>query len=494
MAILDGLDHRLDVIGAAVGARNPASSDLAGSSGGGRPDWGALLGGGAGGRADFRDLAADNGRPTNWTQLLGGGGARANFAGLLPDQNDSPLISGQMGHTKTPNDYLAQLQQYRYERDKQAADDEAAGKSSTMGNVLVERAPLDGVGVQGWLRQQAPNSPLVAAAPELVDYAQQKGVDPALLFGLLQKESASGSDNGQGTQRNNPGNIMAPGADPAHGVIKLEAYPTMVAGARAMVDTLAGYQQAYGAMFGRQLTATDMVAIYYVGPEAYKKYGLNANDAGGQGPGGNGTVSDYVARYVQPTQAAFQQFQKPTAATSGAKGGGTGYTAAWGGGDKPVTQEFGPTDFSQGNSIYDYGADYGVSGHTGVDVGLARGSKLYSPVAGTVLKAGGTGYFKDEDYGDPGDQAGRGELKIQLDNGDQIILGHTSAINVKVGQRVNPGDFVGLSGSANGDHLHYEVRVRDSSLSSGYRIVDPRKYFATHSGGGGGGGNGQFTP
>ncbi len=114
-------------------------------------------------------------------------------------------------------------------------------------------------------------------------------------------------------------------------------------------------------------------------------------------------------------------------------------------------------------------------GHPGYDIAMPMGTKLYSPVNGTVVTAGGSGYF----YNTPGEAhtPGTGELKIRLSNGDEVILGHMQTISVKVGDTVSPGTFVGGSGYVAGPHLHLEYRKKDSSCSSGYCIVDPTHYI-----------------
>ena len=172
-------------------------------------------------------------------------------------------------------------------------------------------------------------------------------------------------------------------------------------------------------------------------------------------------------------------------AAAGYQGTG-GMASIWGGGNGPITQQYGAVTPGIDQGIYGYGAAYGLAqGHTGDDIGLARGTKLYMPagLTGVVTTAGGTPYFRDEDYGDRG-TPGKGELRITLSNGDILILGHTSQINVGVGQQLKGGDFVGLSGSANGDHLHLEVRRRNPDGS--YSLIDPAVYFGGASGGGGG--------
>jgi len=149
-------------------------------------------------------------------------------------------------------------------------------------------------------------------------------------------------------------------------------------------------------------------------------------------------------------------------------------TSIWGNEDFPVSQEFGHTNFSvTHHSWYAYGANYGLDGyeHTGLDVGMPRGTALYSPVDGVIKIAGGTPYYTFYGNGQPG----VGELLIETENGNQVILGHLGRIAVEVGDEVEVGQFVGLSGGDNGDHLHLEAR--EVQPSGGYRIVDPRDSF-----------------
>ncbi|HET8632306.1 MAG TPA: M23 family metallopeptidase, partial [Thermomicrobiales bacterium] len=180
------------------------------------------------------------------------------------------------------------------------------------------------------------------------------------------------------------------------------------------------------------------------------------------------------AAYADLLLGLLRTYAGPPAVSAG---GGPGFQAIWGGGDEPITQEFGRTGFSDGNPIYGYGAAYGLPAgvHPGVDVGLPAGTPLYSPVDGVIVIAGGSGYYRDED--EAVDPATSGELRIRRPNGDLIILGHLRRIDVRVGQAVRTGQPVGLSGSANGPHVHVEVRVVDASLPSGYRIVNPRPYL-----------------
>ncbi len=170
-------------------------------------------------------------------------------------------------------------------------------------------------------------------------------------------------------------------------------------------------------------------------------------------------------------------------AMEGDSGGPLGGLAnIWRGAYFPISQEFGHTPFSIGNfAMYAYGLDYGLDGyeHPGIDIAMPAGTWLYSPVNGTVMIAGGVPYYTYYGNGAPG----VGELMIQEDDGNQVILGHMSAIAVQAGQRVVAGQFVGLSGGDNGDHLHLETRQLQPDGS--YRIVDPRQSFLAAELGGG---------
>jgi murein DD-endopeptidase MepM/ murein hydrolase activator NlpD len=149
-------------------------------------------------------------------------------------------------------------------------------------------------------------------------------------------------------------------------------------------------------------------------------------------------------------------------------------TAIWGYLDFPISQEYGHTPFSLSRpDWYWYGRFLGLDGyaHPGLDIGMPAGTPLYSPVNGTVTVSGGTGYYTFYGNGGPG----VGQLSIVTDEGHEVILGHMGRITVEAGDRVSVGQFVGLSGGMNGDHLHLETRERQAG---GYfRVVDPRGSF-----------------
>jgi murein DD-endopeptidase MepM/ murein hydrolase activator NlpD len=313
------------------------------------------------------------------------------------------------------------------------------------------------------------DSPLVTRADLLVALGRRFGLDPLLIVqwqgesGMATAAppvSANGPDNG--------GNLTWAAAEPyaaewgctpgatvsyPDGSYRFARCPSIEAGLGLWFAYVAGRYPA---------AAFPDLATY---AETYNSCAYPGNAANGFlcGAAYARHILDLLAAHAGPP--AFPD----------ASGGSLGLAAVWGGGPTKVTQEFGDTTYSDGNPIYDYGREYGVRGHTGLDVGVAAGTPLFTPVAGTVVIAGGSGVFRDETgLHDP---ATSGELRLRLDNGDLLILGHLSAIAVGVGQRLPAGAPVGRSGTANGPHVHVEVRVVDRALPSGYRIVDPRPYL-----------------
>lgn len=167
--------------------------------------------------------------------------------------------------------------------------------------------------------------------------------------------------------------------------------------------------------------------------------------------------------------------KSPPPAQPGASTTSRGFASIWGGGSAPITSEY---NESNGLALYDYGRAYGLDGvaHTGIDVGIAAGTRLYAPMGGKIVCVGGNGSSPDgSSCGFFGDSAGGvGRIQISLDDGSQLILGHCRSAVVGVGQRVEAGQHVGTSGSMNGPHVHVELRVKGGGTSSGWRLVDPR--------------------
>ncbi|MGD8278961.1 MAG: M23 family metallopeptidase [Gemmatimonadota bacterium] len=91
--------------------------------------------------------------------------------------------------------------------------------------------------------------------------------------------------------------------------------------------------------------------------------------------------------------------------------------------------------------------------HEGVDIAVPVGTAIAAMKAGTVVQAGALG-----DYG----------LAVILDHGGHTrsLYGHLSRLDVQVGERVEGGQRIGLSGqsgNASGPHLHFEILRRGRS-------------------------------
>lgn len=105
-------------------------------------------------------------------------------------------------------------------------------------------------------------------------------------------------------------------------------------------------------------------------------------------------------------------------------------------------------------------------GHTGMDLAVPTGTPIRAALPGTVTVSA---------Y----DQGGYGcYIMIDHGNGLSTLYGHNSQLLAQVGQTVEAGDIISLSGStgrSTGPHLHFEVRV------NGQR-TDPRAYLPPSGG------------
>ena len=101
-----------------------------------------------------------------------------------------------------------------------------------------------------------------------------------------------------------------------------------------------------------------------------------------------------------------------------------------------------------GGIISPFGMRWGRP-HLGVDIAANHGSPVVAAEAGTVLRAGYQG-----GYG----------LRLDINHGGGVVTryAHLSSTAVKVGQKVERGQFIGRAGSTGnttGPHLHFEVMV-----------------------------------
>lgn len=118
-----------------------------------------------------------------------------------------------------------------------------------------------------------------------------------------------------------------------------------------------------------------------------------------------------------------------------------------------ITSRFGARPASDTNGI-------GSTNHGGLDIGAPYGAPIYSAGAGTVTLA--------DWYGGYGNA-----VMIALDNGFTTLFGHMSSIGVSAGDRVAPGQMVGLVGStgnSTGPHLHYSIFLNGQP-------IDPAQFY-----------------
>jgi murein DD-endopeptidase MepM/ murein hydrolase activator NlpD len=112
---------------------------------------------------------------------------------------------------------------------------------------------------------------------------------------------------------------------------------------------------------------------------------------------------------------------------------------------RPVTSAFGVrTDPILGTAAL----------HSGMDFRAPVGMAAKATAAGVVTRAGWAGGY------------GR-MVEVDHGNGFTTRYGHLSKVLVKVGEKVQAGDKVGLTGSSGrstGPHLHYEVRRNGEAL------------------------------
>jgi len=92
--------------------------------------------------------------------------------------------------------------------------------------------------------------------------------------------------------------------------------------------------------------------------------------------------------------------------------------------------------------------------HRGTDIAIPVGTPVRTTRTGRVVHAGIHG--------------GHGAtVIIQNDDGDRALYGHNSALMVRVGERVDAGTTIALSGNSGrstGPHIHYEVLPGGRSL------------------------------
>jgi len=106
----------------------------------------------------------------------------------------------------------------------------------------------------------------------------------------------------------------------------------------------------------------------------------------------------------------------------------------------------------------------GMVSHPGFDIAAASGSEVSAAARGTVVHAGPAGTYGNL-------------VTLRHDSGFETRYAHLSAVEVNVGDVVEPGQNlgkVGTTGHSTGPHLHFEVRHDGAA-------IDPAPLLPLHS-------------
>lgn len=104
--------------------------------------------------------------------------------------------------------------------------------------------------------------------------------------------------------------------------------------------------------------------------------------------------------------------------------------------------------------------------HTGVDFATSCGTPVVAVTDATIARSGWDGSYGNQ-------------VRLQLEDGDQLWYNHLNLISVHAGEPVRRGQQLGLvgeTGNAYGCHLHLEYRVAGDLKQP----VDPVPYLARH--------------
>ncbi|MGW0997040.1 M23 family metallopeptidase [Streptomyces sp. NPDC002523] len=126
----------------------------------------------------------------------------------------------------------------------------------------------------------------------------------------------------------------------------------------------------------------------------------------------------------------------------------------------PIAHSYVSTGYMAGSSLWSSGS------HTGIDFHAASGTSVHAVGSGTVVSTGWGGAYGNQ-------------IVIRMADGMYTQYGHLSSIGVSVGQRVDPGQQIALSGATGnvtGPHLHFEARTTPEYGSD----VDPVAYLRKH--------------
>lgn len=375
------------------------------------------------------------------------------FFPLLPYYGSAvaPLVSDPYGDIDGElvfDDPVAQA----YEEQRRQKYEAGPGKPGfTQGNVTT-------VSLTGNTQYQFvgdPNDPVLRWHKEILQVSAETGLPPALIAAVISKESSGNPqatgpvDPSTGARARGLMQIMDFNWEPGANVY--DPLTNIRKGASMIAERIQWAKQKRPGISDQEAITAALAS--YLGDWDWDRMTFRGvSDV--LGTDGRAYVND-VLRRMQQYQSAFQPV------TSQASGNQRLTGQAIYGVNAPMTQGYGHTEFARQSGIYPNNF------HDGIDIGVASGTRLTAPAAGTVVYAGLMG-----SYG--------GTVQIKLDNGYIVQLSHMRQINVNPGQRVDAGTLLGLSGGNAGDwgagtstgaHLH--LRVLDPNGNS----IDPRTLF-----------------
>lgn len=180
---------------------------------------------------------------------------------------------------------------------------------------------------------------------------------------------------------------------------------------------------------------------------------LSSIGSSASGSGGSGSSSGITAM-LAPLMMLLEQLQSQQLQSQGSNSSNTAENTA----AKSASAKSNLTTDTSNASV-----SYPVKGvltqgytatHNGLDFGVVTGTDVQSTISGKVIYAG----WNNQGYGN----------LVIVQNGDvKTYYAHLSEVPVTVGQSVNKGDVIGLSGStgnSTGPHVHYEVRVNNANI------------------------------